>query len=333
MNPIVIYTRGGGRLGNQLLNYANLLAFSLEHQNIDVLDLAFIPYKREYGNDEMHLATVNSTSLPRVFKHIIRYGWENRLVKHILGYGSLDRFRVQTLHRLADNCSNSQSIIGGHPHTGYQIPGEDLEELPLSHEATHQKLRSREISVVAGWGVRGWDLVQKHHKKIRPRMQPGESYLSAARSYVSELRENYDILVGVLVRQRDYRSWNEGEYFFESKQYKRYLSAYTNEYPGEKVGFLIASDEEQSAEIFRDEQYNFATGEAVGPNHYLESFVELSLCDAVLTPPSTFSTMAAFIGDVPLVPLYHGVLLNGWTHLNQPLLQSLEHPEMGQSVK
>ena len=85
--------------------------------------------------------------------------------------------------------------------------------------------------------------------------------------------------------------------------------------------------------MFRGEQFNFATGEAVGPNHYLENLAELSICDAILTPPSTFSTVAAFLGNTPLVPLYSDVLDDGWTHLNEALLESLQHPEMNTSVK
>jgi len=333
MNTTVVYTRGGGRLGNQLLNYANLLAFSLEHRNIDVLDLAFVPYRDEYGNNEMNLALINNTSLPGIFKIIVGIGWGVRGIKQILNYGRIDRFRVQTLHILADKRSNSQSIVGGHTHTGYHIPGQEFDQLFLSNKATVKKLRSREISIIAGWGVRGWPLVRKHRQKIRSRMRPRDSYLSTARSYVSKRRKDYDILIGVLIRQGDYRSWNEGDYFFESKQYEKILSSYADEYPNEKVGFLIASDEEQSTDIFQNDQYNFASGEAVGPNHYLENFAELSLCDIVLTPPSTFSTFAAFLGDVPLVPLYDGVLSDNWIHLEEPLLQSLKHSEMSESIK
>jgi hypothetical protein len=34
-----------------------------------------------------------------------------------------------------------------------------------------------------------------------------------------------------------------------------------------------------------------------------DSFVELSLCDAIMSPPSTFAAMAAFVGRKPLWPL------------------------------
>ncbi len=46
---ILIFTHGGGRLANQLMNYAHLLAFREEYKSeFDILNLAFRPYKDEF---------------------------------------------------------------------------------------------------------------------------------------------------------------------------------------------------------------------------------------------------------------------------------------------
>lgn len=340
----LIYTTGGGRLGNQLLNYANLLGFSLEHPEFDVVDLAFTPYLETYGTN-LKLADIKSAAISGKWNFIVSFSWGGNKIRRIVPdrlwnqsklqflLGLWNQSRLQFLHGIATYSDHAQSIIGGNPHTPLQLCGDRFESFDLTRSERLQRLKSRQVSVVAGWGVRAWSLVDKYRDEIRTTLQVGGEYMSPARVYVEELRSQSDILVGVLVRQDDYRSWNDGRYFFDSETYRHLLDEFADEYKGETVTFLIASDEEQPRTLFPEDQFAFATGEAVGQNHYLESFAELSLCDVVMTPPSTFSTTAAFLGNVPVVPLYNGVKSDGWEYLESPLLDSLDHPEMSESVK
>jgi len=111
------------------------------------------------------------------------------------------------------------------------------------------------------------------------------------------------------------------------------MQAYAATRENEDTGFLIASDETQDPTKFDDKRYHFATGEGIGSNHFLESFVELSLCDLVLTPPSTFAVFAAFLGDIPIVPLTENSGSDGWEHLENNLFDALTHPSLSESVQ
>lgn len=333
MTKHVIFTHGGGRLGNQLLNYANLLAFELEHPEFEVLDLAIRPYAELYGSPVSPLSDITENSPGGLWRPLLRYGWGRGPVEQILRRRPLDRLRYQTLHRLADSRDNAQSIIGGSTHAPFTVAGQTLDHLDLSAPEIVRQLDSKRVSTLAGWGIRGWSLVEKYRDQIRTHLQPSPKYLDTASSFIEPLQSSYDLVVGVLIRQDDYRTWNDGRYFFSSQEYREMIEAFDSAHSSDNICYVIASDESQDGDVFDEEYYHFATGEAVGPGHYLENFAELSLCDIVLTPPSTFSTFAAFLGDCRLVPLYESVVEDGFEQLEYPLIDSLEHEHMGQSIK
>lgn len=90
-------------------------------------------------------------------------------------------------------------------------------------------------------------------------------------------------------------------YFVKSGTYCRLVDEYALKYPQRDVEFLIDFDEPQSPSSFSDEQYIFATGEAIGLNHYLENFAELLQCDVILTLPGAVSVCVAFPSNIPAV--------------------------------
>jgi hypothetical protein len=328
----LIFTAGGGRLGNQLLNYANLLAFSLEHPEFDIVNLAFSPYLTEYGNNSLACSMASSTELKSPWNELVRLKQLELPESKFLPFNQLNWLRSEILHRVANYRSDAQSIIGGSTHTPRPLTGDRYDYFDLTAQENITRLRSRSISVVAGWNVRAWSLVDKHREDVRSLLQPGGRHQTVASQFVKPLREKFDILIGSLVRQGDYQSWADGQYFFESEEYRELLLEFTSEFPNDKVGILLASNEPQSESVFADDRFVFTTGIAGGDGHYVESFTELSLCDVVVTPPSTFSVFAAFLGDAPVVPLYKSVSSEGWHRLESPLVESLDHSEMSQSI-
>jgi hypothetical protein len=328
----VVYTTGGGRLGNQLLNYANLLGFALEHPDCTVVDLAFARYADLYGAEPLELVNVDRIEWTpvRVAADLL---WRRNPYDDQFGRFPLDWARAEAIHAIAAAGSDTQSIIGGDAHVTPSLTGEHREAFSLDDPGNVDRIRSRDGIALAGWGVRGWPLVADHRDEIRARLRPGPEYVEPAKSHVQQLRDEFDTLVGVLVRQDDYREWCGGKYFYSSPQYRERLDAFADWFGERDVGYLIASDERQTPGPFGPDRFRFATGEAVGPNHYLESFVELSMCDIVVTPPSTFSVFAAFLGDVPIVPLHGGPAADGWERLTSPLLDSVSHPMMSNAVQ
>jgi hypothetical protein len=322
----VVYTRGGGRLGNQLLNYVNLLAFQQEYPAFDVLNLAFERYADTYVSRQLPLSDIAGTAPNGSLGWLIRTFWGSNPVGSVAHYDPIDQLRHQAVHYHAHRGRDSQSLIGGIPNARFHVPGNHRDGVDLSSSETVEKLRSVGTTVLAGWNVRAWPLIEIHGDWIRETLQPDEQYVSAAKSFITDIRAEYDTVVGVLIRQDDYRTFMNGRFFYESARYRELIEAYATTHCAGNTAFVLASDEAQSHDLFDEEAYHFCTGEAVGPNHFLENFVELSLCDMILSPPSTFSLLAAFLGDIPLVPIACNEA--DWTHLDRPLLDSLTHEQM-----
>lgn len=318
----VVFTHGGGRFGNQLVNAANLLAFDHATDNINVVDLAITPYCHHLEGGRMPWTTCRGTDIGLRWRLLLDSLW--RVTPD--GWHRFDKVRSRTVHRLARWASGAQSLT-----TDLENYGTAYEPLNLTAET--DRLQEVPLTLVGGWGIRCWSLLEASAGQIRDTLAVGEPHRTRAQRFVKTLRADHDLLVGVLVRQDDYRTWNDGEYFFESDRYERWLRQFAADRDESGVGFLIASDEPQDPTVFAGDGRTFATGTAVGDGHYLESFLELSLCDVVLTPPSTFSATAAFLGETPLVPLYDGVVGARWEYLNRPLLDSLTHPQMSDAVR
>jgi hypothetical protein len=315
------------------MNYSHLLAFQLEYTEFEIYNLAFIPHLEEYDRNDLELADVSQLEFDGVWKRLVRIFWGWDRIASVRDFYPINRLRHQSIHYFAKRHPNAQSIVAGKPHALFSIPGDQYDEFDLTDEANVDRLRSRELTLLAGWGVRCWPFVLKHLPTIRNKLQPGEEYRSVAESFVAPLRERYDKLVGVLIRQGDYRTWKGGQYFFESSRYKELMEAYAESVPSEGVGFIIASDEPQDRSLFSDDMFNFTTGIAGGSGHYLESFTELSLCDEILMPPSTFSLFAAVLGACPVVPLHADVESAGFERIDAPIAEARSHPVLGVLLK
>jgi len=326
--PHLIYTAGGGRFGNQLLNTAHLLGFVIEYPEFSLTNIAFSEYATEYGNKELANYQHNLYKADPFWKVILRATDPNKL----LPLKKSRWLRLELLHLIAGLRAESISILGGSTHTKLPLSGHKYSYFDLTDPDNLQMLNDHSVSVIAGWNVRAWHLIQKHREEIRSLLQPGESHFEVAQQFISSLRSNFDVLVGALVRQGDYQNWQNGRYYYESHQYHELLTRFCNQFEDMDVGVIIASDQPQSYELFDSDQFAFATGIAGGDGHYLESFAELSLCDIVVSPPSTFSTLAAFVGDTPIVPVTSGIPGREWEVLNFPLIDSANHQEMSDAV-
>jgi hypothetical protein len=104
-------------------------------------------------------------------------------------------------------------------------------------------------------------------------------------------------------------------------------------FPSQNLWFIITSDEPQNERTFADDKFRLATGEAVGPGHYLENFTELLLCNEVLTPPSTFSIFAAMLGECPVIPFHSEIESKRFEQIDNPIIEERTHPIIGQAIE
>ena len=131
---------------------------------------------------------------------------------------------------------------------------------------------------------------------IRETFAPDPAINEIAQAAVSRAREGADVLIGVHIRQKDYRTYLQGFFYYQSEDYERILEAMIAMFPGRRVAFLICSDEELKTESFASFRVT------PGPGTTLEDLYSLAACDFLIGPPSTFSLWAAFYGGRPI---YH----------------------------
>ena len=79
---------------------------------------------------------------------------------------------------------------------------------------------------------------------------------------------------------------------------------------------------------------SFGTGSANVGGNWFESWVELSLCDFIVSPPSTFSATAAFLGRIPIWPVLSGDQAMAFDQvIADGLVGAARHPVFSLAVK
>jgi hypothetical protein len=124
-----------------------------------------------------------------------------------------------------------------------------------------------------------------------------ESIRRPAEKIVSHARELGDLLVGVHIRQDDYRHWKNGIHFYETERYAQWMRELSERNSDNKVVFLFCASNSLNESLFKDLSVVKGPGSPCGDLH------ALSLCDQIIGPPSTFSGWASYHGGALLCVL------------------------------
>jgi Glycosyl transferase family 11 len=323
----LIFTHGGGRFANQVFNYAHLLALVCEYpQEFDFIHIPFWPYAQLLANgdrDPLCTGQGNSEAYPG-FRRLAKI-FGNLQVNNDYTFKRLAIWFLYLAHgNVFARFYGCQAILSV---PGEWLPGQRIPDFKLSEILPN--LRAAQRTCLSGFNLDNWQLVEKHQAQIRDRLQLHPRYIEPAQTFIADLRQRYSLLIGVMVRQGDYRTWAEGRYFFESSQYADWIRQAIDLFPEvapDLIGFVVASDEPQQPKFFNRQTY-FATGIAGAKGHYIESMAELSMCDYLLAPPSTFAMWAGFLGEVPILPLLEAKqVLNSADILHNHLFEWLKAP-------
>jgi len=133
--------------------------------------------------------------------------------------------------------------------------------------------------------------------EINSFFRPASKYIDEINAPIEKLKSRNDLVCGVLVRQTDYRSWNDGKYFYTSKQYANFLSRLRNSFTNKKIGFFIATDEDQDEKIYTEIDCIVRVG------YPLENLYSLSLCDFLVGPPSSYIGWASLVSETELISI------------------------------
>jgi len=160
-------------------------------------------------------------------------------------------------------------------------------------------LKEHRLLSVKGWKFRDDTNLVRHHAEIARYFRPVARIREGAEAALSKARSRGDEVIGVHIRQGDYRNWKNGVHYFETEQYAHWMRAMAALDASKKPVFLLCASDQVDGSCFRGLDVVMGPGSVIGDLH------ALSLCNRIIAPPSTFSTWASYIGRVPLCMLQH----------------------------
>jgi hypothetical protein len=278
--PVICLTTCHGQFGNRLFLGAHLIA-AARQANLEIIYAAFPEYAKllETSHDDVlwrypRQPTPWLRLIPGIRHHLLRWlDAAGALIPINRGRGKFLRYDLGDPEAIFD-CNSP---------------------------AFRQAITNARVVFLRGWSYRNYSGLKLHAGEIRSHLRPRKEILSACQQLIGRFREGFDVIVGVHIRQGDYRSAWGGGLFYETERYAQWMRQLAPQFPGRRVAFFIASNEVQRPELFAGLACHQLPGAGVPADETLAyDMTMLSLCDYILAPPSTFSGWASFSNEVPL---------------------------------
>jgi hypothetical protein len=160
-------------------------------------------------------------------------------------------------------------------------------------------LRGRDKLVFAGgWQFRAYDLVSKHSELLKDKYsikRTNDGYQA-----ICERIKEFDVVLGVHIRQGDFRTWQGGKYFYDYATYKRLIDEFIGYQNGKRTIVIYFSDKELDTS-----RLNCPVEYIVSKNKYYIDYKIMGKCNYLIGPPSTFTAWASFVYNVPYMHIEH----------------------------
>jgi hypothetical protein len=166
-----------------------------------------------------------------------------------------------------------------------------VEQNPMSVSDIERAIKIP-IVFVGGWDFRVHDLTKKFQNYFIEKYSIDKSLLVGIELAVSipEWKLDHNIVIGLHIRRGDYKTWQNGRYFYSDSVYEHYANLLRDIIAAEgwQAKIVVFSNEATSigerldCELSKNEWHI---------DHYL-----MSQCDLLIGPPSTFTLWASYIG-------------------------------------
>lgn len=271
---VVVYSKDG-QLANRLWQAAHFVANSIEH-HYKLLHLGFADYSEHYSES---FNQKNSLVNYRIVDRNKLAFTEKLLLKYI-------NFSKKTEQRLKQSLPFIQQLY----FLDYTANRYHLNDPAFVEAATHK------ILLVDGWFYEDKTSLQKHAAEVKKLFTPNRAYLQQVEQLKTGQFAQYDAVVGVHIRRGDYKTYNNGQWYYSNETYIGFMDQVlqTTTFSNKRTAFFICSNEALNYDEFSRFNLIKPTG------HLIEDLYALAACTAIIGPPSTFSGWASFYGDVPL---------------------------------
>lgn len=168
----------------------------------------------------------------------------------------------------------------------------DLSDATINHkdefDVNRFVLENRnKLIIPEGWGFRNHEAINKHSQEIRSIFQPTKATTAILNKF--KKKEN-EIFIGLHMRKGDYQEYMNGKYYYSDEDYLKFLDHIKNIFSQFEYKIILFSNEKLDSNLLNETIIE-------GPGTLIEDFFMLSRCDYIIGPPSTFSLVAAFLGN------------------------------------
>ncbi len=161
-----------------------------------------------------------------------------------------------------------------------------------------QFMLSHKTFVVKGWEVRFYDLFVKYKQEILQLFAFDKAILAKTQNFMGQKNAD-ELRLGIHIRRGDYKTWQNGRYFYEDSVYQDYILQFQKLFPGKKLTVYICSNDPALDKVSYQERLK-GMKVIIPQGGQEDDLCLLSECDYLIGAPSTFSLVASMYHDIPL---------------------------------
>ena len=253
-----------GRWGNRLMLFSYVISWSKKFNGI-VLNPSFFEYEEYFKNFKSNVLGLISrksppkNKIPKFFSKMVRKSFERISCRNI------------KIPRIISFDLESEN--------------EDYEK-----ESFQTLLHHNKVVFFRGFlfGKRNFNSVANLRNYLKNLFEFSDKIVSRSNEILHSINKSY--IIGVCMRQGDYKHHFDGKLFLEDHEYKMLLDRLKFHF-GNDFGIFVACEEQKDKTL--DDSVYFNYGEPA------VNLCTLSKCDYLIGPASTFMTWAAFLNNVP----------------------------------
>ncbi len=275
---MVIIGKRAGQLGNRLFVFAHVIGNAIEY-GYEVQNPSFYGYTQYFTGTREDFFCRYPARISRLQSPSLQVYFYRLITTCVLPLAKFPRV-----------CRLLNITFLDIPRSTHADDSYDMTNPDYIRKATSEK----RLIIKDPWSCRDFANIKKHAAQVRTFFTPVEKHRQAVENLVSRARNGCDLLVGVHIRQGDYKRWQGGAYFFTTSEYAAIMARFAAAMPEKQVRFLVCSNEKQDEELFKGLNY------VMGTDHPVEDMYAFAACDFLIGPPSTYTAWASFYGSVPL---------------------------------
>ena len=164
-----------------------------------------------------------------------------------------------------------------------------------------QKLDTTKSYELKGFHFSSGELTLKHRSQICDILRFKESEFLPVENLINEAKQSYDLLLGVHIRQNDYKSFYDGKFYLTPNQYLHAVKHFKSlRLPSQKIGVVICSDDKEVLQKIQDKHPDYLCPKGT----ITQDMYALSKCDYIIGPKATtMSTWASYFGESLLLQI------------------------------